>query len=261
MTQVDYVQSLMDEVYDFWQKSSLTREEVLSKFSEKHQAAVRLGNLNYQVENGGFSQWECNEYNEDLEELLTICDRGIALGLEDFKVIKELLVEYKEMPEYESDTEETDCYSCDGTGTIEEYDEDEDEVINETCEECGGDGYFSEETNNEDERAEIFDKLDDRYYALENRLQQMDELIRRWDEVQDSEIKEFNVYAETDKKPICNLKGVDGNVFFIIGHVSKTLKRAGLRDKAEEFREKATQQESYDAVLRLLFDYVDVRFQ
>jgi len=59
-------------------------------------------------------------------------------------------------------------------------------------------------------------------------------------------------------KPQCQLTGVDGNVFVIIGTVSKTLKRAGLDDKAKEFSNKAMQQESYDNVLRLCFEYVDV---
>jgi len=59
-------------------------------------------------------------------------------------------------------------------------------------------------------------------------------------------------------KPQCKLTGVDGNVFVIIGTVSKTLKRAGLDDKAKEFSNKAMQQESYDDVLRLCFKYVDV---
>jgi len=59
-------------------------------------------------------------------------------------------------------------------------------------------------------------------------------------------------------KPQCQLTGVDGNVFVIIGTVSKTLKRAGLNDKAKEFSDKAMQQESYDDVLRLCFEYVDV---
>jgi len=52
-------------------------------------------------------------------------------------------------------------------------------------------------------------------------------------------------------KPQCKLIGVDGNVFIIIGAVNKTLEKAGLNDKA-------MQQESYDDVLRLCFEYVDV---
>ena len=60
-------------------------------------------------------------------------------------------------------------------------------------------------------------------------------------------------------KPVCGLIGEDGNVFSIIGKVSKTLKQAGLKAEAEEFVNKATQQESYDAVLCLCFEYVDVK--
>ena len=52
-------------------------------------------------------------------------------------------------------------------------------------------------------------------------------------------------------KPKCKLIGIDGNVFIIIGAVNKTLEKAGLNDKA-------MQQESYDDVLRLCFEYVDV---
>ena len=59
-------------------------------------------------------------------------------------------------------------------------------------------------------------------------------------------------------KPQCQLTGVDGNVFVIIGTVSKILKRAGLNDKAKDFRNKPMQQESYNDVLRLCMGYVDV---
>ena len=59
-------------------------------------------------------------------------------------------------------------------------------------------------------------------------------------------------------KPKCKLVGCDGNVFSIIGSVIRSLRKAGLIEKAEEFREKAMRQESYDDVLILCFEYVDV---
>ena len=59
-------------------------------------------------------------------------------------------------------------------------------------------------------------------------------------------------------KPQCKLIGVDGNVFIIIGAVNKTLEKAGLNDKAKEFNNKVMKQKSYDDVLRLCFEYVDV---
>jgi hypothetical protein len=59
------------------------------------------------------------------------------------------------------------------------------------------------------------------------------------------------------EKPIVQLTGEDGNVFNIIGRVSKALKKAGQADKAKEFSEKAFECDSYDEVLRLLQDYVE----
>jgi hypothetical protein len=60
------------------------------------------------------------------------------------------------------------------------------------------------------------------------------------------------------EKPICKLVGTDGNVFSIIGNVSRVLKRAGQADKAKEFTEKAFKAGSYDEVLTMLHDYVEV---
>ena len=60
------------------------------------------------------------------------------------------------------------------------------------------------------------------------------------------------------EKPTCKLIGTDGNVFSIIGKVSAVLKRAGQADKAKEFTEKAFNAGSYDEVLAMLDDYVEV---
>jgi len=63
-------------------------------------------------------------------------------------------------------------------------------------------------------------------------------------------------------KPKCKLAGTDGNVFAIIGRVAKTLERSGLGngyELAKEFRDKAMNSASYDAVLQLCSEYVAVR--
>lgn len=59
-------------------------------------------------------------------------------------------------------------------------------------------------------------------------------------------------------KPECELIGQDGNVFFIIGRVVKTLRRAGLNEQADEFNAKYPDCQSYDEVLRLAMDYVEI---
>ena len=54
------------------------------------------------------------------------------------------------------------------------------------------------------------------------------------------------------------LTGLDGNVFAIIGVVSAALVEADRPATAREFRARAFQASSYDEVLRLAVQYVDV---
>ena len=64
--------------------------------------------------------------------------------------------------------------------------------------------------------------------------------------------------ASVEAKPPCKLTGTDGNVFSIIGQVRRVLIRAGQDVRAHEFCERAFVANSYDAVLRLCFEYVEV---
>ncbi len=54
------------------------------------------------------------------------------------------------------------------------------------------------------------------------------------------------------------LTGEDGNVFSIIGRVSKALNRAGQADAAKQFQEDAMSCGSYDEVLVLAINTVEV---
>ena len=67
-----------------------------------------------------------------------------------------------------------------------------------------------------------------------------------------------NEIDTSSKLPRCKLSTCNGNVFAIIARVSGTLEHAGLRLRAAEFRNKAMAVQSYDAVLQLCFEYVDV---
>lgn len=60
-------------------------------------------------------------------------------------------------------------------------------------------------------------------------------------------------------KPIVKLTGIDGNVFSIIGTMSRTLKAQGLFKEAQDFSRKAMNCHSYYAVLQLCFEYADIR--
>ena len=64
--------------------------------------------------------------------------------------------------------------------------------------------------------------------------------------------------AELKEKPVVKLIGENGNVFNLIGIVALELKRNDMKKEAEAFKEKAFTCKSYDEVLRLIMDYVEV---
>jgi hypothetical protein len=65
----------------------------------------------------------------------------------------------------------------------------------------------------------------------------------------------------SDGRPQARLQvgGTDGNVFSIIGRVKQALKKADQEDRAREFVEKAFRAKSYNEILALCTEYVDVR--
>ena len=57
----------------------------------------------------------------------------------------------------------------------------------------------------------------------------------------------------------CRLIGEDGNIFNLMGSVSRNLKEAGEPEKAEEIIRRITSDaKSYDEALAMLMEYVDV---
>ena len=60
------------------------------------------------------------------------------------------------------------------------------------------------------------------------------------------------------RKPACKLIGTDGNVFSIIGRVRRALDQNRQPDRAREFVKQAFESKSYDEVLRLCLEYVEV---
>ncbi len=60
-------------------------------------------------------------------------------------------------------------------------------------------------------------------------------------------------------KPKCRLIGEDGNIFNLMGIVSRTLKEAGESEKADEMIRRITSDaKSYDEALAMLMEYVDI---
>ena len=59
-------------------------------------------------------------------------------------------------------------------------------------------------------------------------------------------------------KPKCKLVGEDGDVFNLIGIASRSLRLAGLEDKAKEMSQKVMQSQSYTEALSIIMEYVEV---
>ena len=62
----------------------------------------------------------------------------------------------------------------------------------------------------------------------------------------------------TSPLPICRLIGTDGSVFAIIGRVQRALREAGQPERAAAFVERAFKARSYDEVLQLCRELVEV---
>ena len=59
------------------------------------------------------------------------------------------------------------------------------------------------------------------------------------------------------KKPSMRLEGQDGNIFSILGQVSRLLKDVGQKDQADEMFRRVTSSGSYEEALRIISEYVD----
>ena len=144
----DKIQSLMTEVYNEWQKDEnrgKDKWDVLDNFSEAHKIAVTFGNFNYQVENGGISQWIYNGYfHDDAEKLTEYLESGAGLDERCQKILDTI---YK-LDQYAQET------GCDRDGYYIDPDDEDSEsqfigdMINCDAfdtwyyENCGGDDWW-----------------------------------------------------------------------------------------------------------------------
>ena len=102
-------QELMDEAYKGF-TDSMSNEDFRATLSPKHRDAVILGNLNYQVGNGGFQQWYDNNYgkrdidyliNTLLPQITTFAGEKVLDILEQVRAIREEYEEITRGMEYE----------------------------------------------------------------------------------------------------------------------------------------------------------------
>lgn len=221
----------MDEFYNEWQMSAgMKRRELLEKkFTPLHIAAVLLGNLNYQVGNGGFAQWWDNGYGQDdIKDLIEYAKRGVAQVIKHYPELLKILEDVQNVGDPKefayTETEETDCSECGG------YDEWYDAIS-------------------------AYDKP---YYVLEGIEGSFQEFLDRFNESVDT--NNIKAPINPDFKPKVKLVGENGNIFNLMGIASGALRKVGLKEKAHEMTEKITKTaHSYDEALAIITEYVDVR--
>jgi hypothetical protein len=80
---LDFHQELMDEAYGLWKREEnrhWKQEDFLENLEPIPRAAVMLGNMNYQVENGGWGQWADNRYYLCADQLLSVLEEMVNFG-------------------------------------------------------------------------------------------------------------------------------------------------------------------------------------
>lgn len=84
-------QYLMDKAHDLWEKHrDWTYRDFVSHLSPLRKDAVLIGNFNYQIENGGFLQWDWNGYSEYSGDIFRILDEFSAYSPEAAKLANEV---------------------------------------------------------------------------------------------------------------------------------------------------------------------------
>ena len=140
------IQSLMNEFYNEWQKDEnkgKSKWDVLNNLSEAHQIAVAFGNFNYQVENGGLSQWIYNGFfHDDSEKLSKYLESSTGLD----ERCQRILDTINKLDQYAQDTD------CDRDGYyIDPDDEDsENQFIGDMIDCDGFDTWYYEHCGQDD---------------------------------------------------------------------------------------------------------------
>jgi hypothetical protein len=104
MDVVSVHQELMDKAYELYD-DSLSYEnflyEITKKLGQLYVDAVITGNLNYQVENGGFTQWYENGYSNTIDQLNYFFSNNFLQNNEIIKKILQILENVKKIIDWQ----------------------------------------------------------------------------------------------------------------------------------------------------------------
>jgi hypothetical protein len=140
------IQALMDEAYDEWRKEEnkgKDKWDILNDFSKAHQIAVTFGNFNYQVENGGISQWIYNGYfQDDAEKFIEY----LEIGAQTDERCRAILDRVSMLDQY---AKETNC-DRDGYYYDRDYEDDDSSFIGDMIDCDRFDKWYYEHCGNDD---------------------------------------------------------------------------------------------------------------
>lgn len=131
--------------------------EIAALFPPKVNAAVILGNMNGQIENGGWSQYRDNGYSASIEAALTLYKGAADAGIEKADLVVAMIEEFIQR-------------SSDDDSMMREYD-------------GRSRRYFSDDEEQEEPELDRLDDLCTRYYAIEDRGALMQAMLDRFDEI------------------------------------------------------------------------------
>ena len=147
-------QKLIDEVYEKWQGDYSFTEFASRFFTPAHSIAAKLGEMNYQVGNGGWEQWHSNGHSEDLDDLIKITKDGLKHSIKHFDKLFKILRKIKNLGHPETYDEETYCkliskyddeyYEIDEDDLINSFDE----YLNIVLKECERNGFTTTKRDN-----------------------------------------------------------------------------------------------------------------
>jgi hypothetical protein len=170
----DLHQTLMTQAHTKWNTDTMTYNDFISSLPKNERYAVLLGNMNYQVCNGGWIQWCDNGYCTELMalrkillEMNTEMSTRIAVMLNKVaETLKDEVLHDGVSKGFGGDyfanmeSEDEDCTNCNGTGEVDDEDDDGN-VTKVTCDWCHGDGYTTNEPTHPN-----FDSIDSEYYTF-----------------------------------------------------------------------------------------------
>lgn len=232
-------QGLMDRAYSKLEKENWSKAEFIREHcSDLERKAVLLGNLNYQVENGGFGQWVDNRYGIFWEDTIEVLRQ---IGTENAMKTINLINRFSQY--INKNPDECEWLTEIKTNSVIYYDEESDEWLEDEIEEEINPGW------------DIACEISSEYYKFNQFLMDEIEIFLKNDGIPNPNSVKF---VKDIKKPVV-FGPIDGNAFSVLGSAKKAMKEFGIDEKEiKSIIEEATSGD-YNHLLSTIMKHVELR--